>query len=195
MAINLNNLILKVSSRISDHVDGDTVLLIEQYVPSAINRVTKQLARSKAPGHEMLLVPQNEVGVSAVTNEYSGESGYGIVKFDISGLTNKLVLDGNFHDLSSTISSTEYKIHPVNSLSALSLSGTHAKLCYFIDYPTVYIGHPDATTPTTVSVTHYSYLPLASFPDQLEEYLVDDLVALMQGEAQKQQTERSMGDV
>lgn len=194
MAINTNNLILKIASRIQDVIDGDTVLLIEQNIPTAILRVTKQLAATKAPGHEMLLktgVITNSDDVGGLAEYPGGDATYAVKKFSVDDLSYKIVLNENFHDLTLISSASgNYKVHGVNSLSALSLSGIHGKPCYFIKYPDVFVAHPvTGAVPNAedgFEVTHYTYLPLSLFPDQLEDYLVDDLINLLQLEADKQ---------
>lgn len=187
MPININNLILKISSRISDRVDGDTVLLIEQNLPTSIYRVTKALAQAKPKGHELLLKEQTLSSiVSASLPEYSGYK-----KFDISSLTDRIVTDEAFHSLYVD----SYRAFPMKSMAALGLSTVHNKVCYYVEYPYIYFNFPTGVNGTTGKLTHYTYLPPTEFPSELEDYLVDDLVQLLAGEAQKQATEMTVPSI
>lgn len=192
MALTLNDTLLKVASRVSDTMDGDILLLVEKHIPTAIRRVAKQVARAKAPGHELLLKSQT-VALTAVTNEFT-TLGTTIKQADIGGLAQKFIaIDGRLHD----VEIGDYKGHPVNSVSSLSLATTHDKVCYVLDYPTLYVGLGASTnTSAQVQVIHY-VVPtgIENFPDDLEDYLIDDLTNLVQGESQKQQNERAVGDV
>lgn len=201
MPINTNDLILKVTSRISDVVDGDTVLLIEQSIPTSIARVTKRIAEMKPRGHELLLKEQN---VTQGVLGDSGMSGYtGYKKFDLNNaqFIYPVVVDGVFHALHIKDGDGTYqRAFPMKSLSAIGLSTTHQKICYFVEYPYVYVSyHQSGFIPTagadTVKLTHYAYLPLSEFPEELEDFLVDDLLVLLQAEAQKQMMEQAKPNV
>lgn len=189
-AININDVILKVSSRISDTVNGDTVLLIEQNIPTSIYRITKRIAELKPKGHEYLLKTYADVSVNSAAGltEYSGYT-----KFNLSTLEPSMVVGQYFHSFFVSNGSTKKKAFPMNSMAALGLAETHNKICYFIQYPDVYVKCPSTFAGATGTITHYAYLAPKDFPVELEDFLVDDLVMLLQGEAQKQAVEEAKG--
>lgn len=197
MAININDLILKVTSRISDRVDGDTVLLIEQNIPTSIYRVTKTLAQLKPKGHELLLTEQQLSDTSIANADMNGYTNY--KRFLITALPKQIVTDDKFHSLNlkSTTGATRHRAFPMKALSSIGLSTVHNKICYYVEYPYVYLSYPasgftQGTGADTLKLTHYTYLPPSEFPSELEDYLIDDLLQLLQGEAQKQAAEMSM---
>lgn len=200
MAINTNDLILKVSSRISDTVDGDTVLLIEQNIPTSIARVTKQVAMMKPKGHELLLKEQTIDGDLVTDANLEGYTSYKVVDID-TNLTRQIVADQKFHSVrvKPSTGTTSHRAFPMQSMAAIGLSTVHGKPCYFVEYPYMYFKYPTGFTLSTASdavkITHYAYLPLSEFPIELEDFLVDDLLNLLQGEAQKQMVEESKTSV
>lgn len=197
MAININDLILKVTSRISDRVDGDTVLLIEQNIPTSIYRVTKTLAQVKPKGHELLLKEQDLADSTLENADLNGYTNY--KRFKLTSLNNQIVTDDSFHalNLKSTTGAARHRAFPMKTMAAIGLSTVHNKICYYVEYPYVYLSYPasgftQGTGTDTIKLTHYAYLPPSEFPSELEDYLIDDLLQLLQGEAQKQAAEMSM---
>jgi hypothetical protein len=186
--MNTNDLILKVASRIQDSIDGDTVLLLEQTLPTSIRRVTKMLSQTRLSGHERLITDQSVLASGNITTQ-AGDS---YPSFPISAIANAVVIDDKFHkfQLLTTTGSTYHRGHPVQNLSALGLATAHEKLCYFIEYPRVFLGYPTAVADVnSVIISHYTYLSVANFPNELEDYVIDDLIQLLGFEMQKQQIE------
>jgi len=183
--MNLNDLILKVSSRISNQIDGDTVLLLEQSIPTSIRRVTKLISSNKPNGHEKLLTQQSVANASITT-----PTGTSYPRFDITDLTNAIVVDPTFHNLTllEQTDDNNWRGHPVMAMPALGLASEHNRVCYYVEYPYVYIAYPSGVADIdVVKVTHYTYLSLTDFPIELEDYLIDDLVGLLNTEVQRKQ--------
>lgn len=55
---NKNNVIAKVLGVLQNHVDGDTVLLIDQHMDSALATACKMIADTKPVGHEKAIITQ-----------------------------------------------------------------------------------------------------------------------------------------
>lgn len=185
--MNKNDLILEVSSRISNIMDGDTTLLIEQTIPTSINRVTKKIAELKPKGHERLLTEQTLSGGSVST-----PTGIDYPRIDLTALTNSIVIEGKFHavNLLTTTGSVNWRGYPVEAMPVLGLASVHNRFCYFVEYPYLYLGYTSGITDvTSIKITHYTFMNITDFPVELKDYLVDDLLMILQAEAQKKAIE------
>lgn len=173
--MNSNNLIAKVASLTSRKMDGDFILLCEQYLNVALEAACKFIALNKPTGHEKLLKAFSPV----TTEDYIPLLDYNTL--DVSEFYPLAIIMKDFylfylHDTQDG----DVKLRPVNTLDALSLAEVHGSGYYFLLYPLVYINTPAKFANIgEIHLTHYKYLTIAEYPDELEEYLIAELLKLV----------------
>lgn len=193
---NRNHIIQRVASLISDTMDGDTVLLIDSYIPVALRSACKYVATVKPLGHEQLLITQ-EIPSGNFTKDTNEE----YPRADLTTLTYDFIMQDRFHyvesydeNLLGTIF-TKYRVYPVGSFQSLALAEGHQIPYYYVRENYIYFAYEDITGLKngydTLRITHYYYAPIDLYPEVLEEYLIAELVKLVSTEAQKQQMEKA----
>lgn len=184
--IHRNSLIQKVAGLVSNDVSGDTVLMIEQYIPTAIQRLSKRLVESNDPAAEHLVVERNVFPAVGQTFGYSFAT---LPDSYIPTIKNTL-----FRVVALTNDDEELLVHPVQSFAGLNLADIekHETGYYKVDGDRMYFNLPTGISVSIngFNISHYEYLHLDNdltihFPDELEQFLVGELTMLVQNEQQK----------
>lgn len=171
-----DSLLLKVETVFTDKMDGDDMLYMEQMLDTAIRKVSKEVVYS---GHETSRKLLDEFEYNL---EY--DDVLCLYYFEL-GDTNKFILDmkNRFHDFKVQDEFNEgmYWGHPMNNLELLEQAENNGcALYYCIHKDRVYIAFPHATNlPDAVTLRHYTYPTITTFPDEMEEFLVKELVNLL----------------
>lgn len=186
-----NNIIQKVASLVSNRVDGDTIHLIDSYIPTALNRVCQMVADNRPLGHEFLLAEEtfDETGLQTVQGLADIRALY---QDDIDP---RFIMQDRFHAFEVSINSdtgtraSNRRIYPVGSFDSLALADEHGAIYYFIENRNVYISAPATMdlwdNSPSFKLTHYIYQTITGFPEVLEHLLIDELVRLVPMEANR----------
>lgn len=190
--MNRNNFIQKVGAILSDHVDGDTVLLVEQNLQPAINSVTRRLVDSMHPSATLLLTERNvnpNVGTRQTYKTIAFGDAY--VKLPDNRVHRMFNVDG---------SSALHIMEPVQSLHALELAEDHNKSYYHVEGNIIYYKLPTGSSDAGgITLKHYEYLTIDDgtwpFPDELEDMLIAEIISMVGGEAQKKAVDEAHGKI
>lgn len=185
MPLTLNDIILKVSSRIGSHIDGDTVLLIEQYMNQALYLTARRVAEQRPVGHEKLIYDQSILWDDITTLRY----GYKVLDTEDTNIMTyipviqKRVMEITYFDAGTGV----FIIEPSMSRAGLDLIDAHSKAYYFVEEPYIILAIPTTKISDVISVQlrHYIYPTLTQFPPELEDFLVTELLNLMQTESSR----------
>lgn len=167
-----NRLITKIQKLVSNKIDGNLVFLLDLYLETALKTVCKSIAETKPQGHEKLLVTQ-----SIAKSDINVEDFDGFDSFLLTDLTYQPVIQDRFSVAFITTSSGRYKCFPVRSIPSLRLTAEHDQPYYFIEAPRVFVA-VNGLTITNFTLTHYIYATIDQFPEELEEYLIAELLKL-----------------
>ena len=177
--MNRNNLISKIASRINNTIDGDTVLLLEQHLTPAINTVCKKLVQSRSPyARHLLFDPE-------VVEDTEQKLGYEFVDlsamdfvFEMDELHRIALLDTELEELQ--------KVHQAKSFVSMRMAEAHNVPYYKLEGMSLYLSIPSTAERTGgILISHYKYPSITDFPDELEEFLIAELLPLLGLEAQK----------
>ena len=174
----------------ADRIDGDSVHLLDSYMDTALRNACEFVALNRPPNHEKLLVPQTQNWAAIVT----GDIGEGFDYFDIENFTQDFVRTKRFHFASyETLSGKVYRLHNVNSIRALQATASHDQIYYYVEGNKIYINTSVTyeETPAVFTVEHYIYAPIADYPDELDQYLIAELIKIVSNELNKQQLEKN----
>lgn len=208
-AVNKNNVIQKVLSIIENKIDGDSVMLVESHLPNALKSVCKFVSENKPRGHEKLLMEQY------LGNFYEYNSDAGSISDDPFGyflLTDAsypFIEDKLLNRIKLELEGYVFTAEPVYTKNVLALSRQHDVVYYFSNYPYIHMGFPiqisvpqeDIGNPSEIDsgleipvptagrlrIRHYIYATIDQFPEELEDYLVMELVKIIQNEPIKRQ--------
>lgn len=168
-----NYLLLKLTSLTGNKVDGDLMLTLETHLPASLNRVCKYIADNKPAGHEKLL--KTEVFYSF----FDYKNTYKSIPLQYS---NFITTNGGLlYEAELSIDETgDYaRIEQCNSFVGLRLAERHEVPYYMIKEGYMYLWIPENYSESTVRVTHYEYKSLDDFPDELEEFLIQDMLGVI----------------
>lgn len=193
-----NNIAQKIASLTGDVLDGDTIHLIDSHITTALNKAAKRISVEKPVGHEELLIEQEP---TLIGGEIETEVGYDYPRIALSTFEYPIVIPTfQFHNVRlSAVGHPFYaKAEPVNSFSALRLEATNLVPSYYIHENYIYLAYEtsmlsmdeDFTALGAIQVTHYIYPTVNQFPALLEEYLIEELLPLVQADRGKQQVEK-----
>jgi hypothetical protein len=186
--MNKNDLISRVASLISDEMDGDTVLLIEQHLPNVLAEVCRTVAELKPTGHHELVYEN-------IINDSDLDQLQAYPSLDLSTqVSPQIVVQNRLHHVEFLNEDTGilYPAYPVSTIESLSLASAHGKNYYFIRYPYMYFAYvaPLLTAASfKINLHQYIYASITQFPEELSDILVMSMVKLMQNEAAKQASE------
>ena len=180
-----NSLILKIASRISSVQDGDTILLIEQYLTPAIQTMCKKLVSSGSPFAKHLLIsPVTILSASIDTKlglDFADLSDKDFV-FEGDTLNYVALLDSSFDETA--------RIQPANSFFALELAEAHQVPYYKLKGQELFFKVPSSGDRSGgIIINHFKYPTISQLPEELEEFLIQELASLLGMEAQRKSVE------
>lgn len=173
--IDLNYLALKISSLAGNQMDGDFILTLESHLPASLNRVQKWIADNKPKGHEKLL--EEEI----FSSFFDYKNTYKCIPLAYSSFITSS--DGFLYLVELSIEETgDYaRVEQCNSFVGLDLAERHGVPYYMIKEDFLYFVIPTNYAEQNIRVTHYKYKSLVDFPDELEEFLINDLIRILIG--------------
>ena len=157
-----------------------------------MNRACKAIAENKPIGHELLYKLQTFQVTSL--SIVSGISSYKV--FLESSANPKFVMTTPLHQVefsygnesNSTKAQSIRRAYRVGSFDSLRLAEDHRQIYYYIQDENIVFAAPstldiwNVANAATLRINHYIYTTITDFPDQLEEYLLKELVGLIQNE-------------
>lgn len=176
--MNRNNLLSKIASRINNTIDGDTVLLLEQHLVPAINTVCKKLVQSRSTYARHLMEEERIVDFVTRMGFDSADLTDLSFVFETDELSKVVLLDNDRVEIN--------KVHPAKSFISLNMADAHNTAYYKLEGMILYLSVPSiAERSGGVLIYHYKYPTFDDFPDELEEFLIAELLPLLGLEAQK----------
>jgi hypothetical protein len=168
-----NYLLLKLSSLTGNEVDGDLMLTLESHLPASLKRVCKYVAENKPAGHEKLL--KTEVFYSF----FDYKNTYKHIPLEYSNFITTNY--GLLHSVELSVDELgDYvRVEQCNSFVALRLAERHEVPYYMIKEGIMYLWIPENYLEGTIRVTHYEYKSIEDFPDELEEFLIQDMLGVI----------------
>lgn len=197
--MNKNNLIQKVASIAGRDIDGDTVHLIESYIPSALNKVCGLIAENRPVGHEFLFSKQTFLVTTL--GLVSGQNSYRV--FQESQANPRFIMTPEIHQVEFSFGTDSVSIeaqssrraYRVGSFDALRLAEEHRQIYYYVQDENIIFAAPstidvwNVANSASLIINHYIYATIDTFPEVLEEYLLKELVSMMPSELTRKQQE------
>lgn len=174
----------------SDKIDGDTVHLLDSYMDTALRNACEFVALTQPPNHEKLLYSQTQNWAAINTAPTGQDYDY----FDLSNFTFEIVKAKKFHlVVYGNLEGKSFRCHNANSYRNLLATPLHDVVYYYVEGNKMFIntGIADEQTPATIEVEHYIYAPIADYPDELDQYLIAELIKIVSNEINKQQMEKN----
>lgn len=188
---NRNNIIQKVLSLMSDKMDGDSVHLLDSYMNTALRNACEFIALNKPPNHEKLLLSQQQMW-GDIIESYDAIEDFDY--FDLNNFGRDFVRTNRFHFAAyETTDNKRYRLHHVNSIRALYATVPHDQIYYYVEGNKLYINQKATyhDIPFRIIVEHYFYAPINEYPDELDQYLIAELIKVASNEYNKQQVEKN----
>lgn len=174
----------------ADKIDGDTVHLLDSYMETALRSACEFVALNQPPNHEALLTVQTQNWAAIINAPVGQDYDY----FDLSNFTFEVVKAKKFHLVTyENVAGRIVRCHNANSYRSLSATPLHDVVYYYVEGNKLFVNTAiaDEGTPAIIMVEHYIYADITTYPDELDQYLIAELIKIASNEINKQEMEKN----